>query len=69
MSRIHTAAAAYLLGAVAGALLSAGFAIGPIAHADVLPTLPVPPFDPPSGTTSRYPAIRACNRTKDLHTY
>lgn len=45
MTKIHSAAAATLLGATAGALLSAALLGGPIAHADVLPTLPVPPFE------------------------
>jgi hypothetical protein len=41
----RSAAATTVLGAAAGALLSAALLGGPVAHADVFPTLPVPPFD------------------------
>jgi hypothetical protein len=46
MSIARLPATATLLAATAGALLSAALLGSPVASADDLPTLPVPPFDP-----------------------
>jgi len=44
-----------IVAAAAGAILGVALPNSPAADADVLPTLPVPPFDPPSGASFYLP--------------
>lgn len=49
MSLSNAGGAAVVFGAAAGAVLGAALCAGPAARAEGLPSLPVPPFDLPSG--------------------
>jgi hypothetical protein len=55
MRRRRIRSFAIIIAAAAGAIVGVALFNSPVADADVMPTLPVPPFDPPSGASFYLP--------------